>query len=293
MVRMRAGPAVRRGQGPFLIPARTLLVVSGLLAVALGTFNLGHELHSTNVDIVYVVVAGLVAATWLASLFLAWRGFRLGIFLAGLIAFVEFGVIASGHFAVAAWDIHVYSVHEGLAVAAVLMALLPACALTAMAAVVSWGHPNGYDPRPRTLPLLLVSVVGTILVVLHATDNLRRVDFGTANAEDGTFAAVVAVMLWLVGALWIARVRRIGAISIALGTFMVWYSFITLHVVHGTSVSTIAAQSGTIWAGIALGMATLAAASFVTALAFLVEPLVRRVRSRPKVAVATAERARG
>src|SRR3984893_13657425 len=51
MLAMRASPAVRRAQGPFVLPARTLLMASGLLAVALAAFNLGHELHSTNVDI--------------------------------------------------------------------------------------------------------------------------------------------------------------------------------------------------------------------------------------------------
>jgi len=290
---MRVATANRRPQGPFVLSARTLLLVSGLPAVALAVFNLGHELHSTNVDSVYVAVAGLVAIIWLVSLFLAWRGFRLGIFLAGLIAFVEFGVIASGHFVTAAWDIHVYSQHEGLPVATALMALLPACALTAMAAVVSWSHPTGRDSRPETLPLLVVSVVGGILVVLQTTDSLRRLDFGTANAEDGTFAAAVAVTLWLVGALWIARVRRTGAILVAVGTFIVWFSFVTLHVVRGTSVSAIAQTSGTIWAGIALGMATLAAASFVGALAFLVGPVVRGRRSRSKAALATAKQTGG
>jgi len=269
------------------------LLVAGLIAIALGAFNLGHELHSTNVDSLYVAVGGLIAVIWLVSLFLAWRGSRLGVFLAGLIAFVEFGVIASGHFVTATWDIHVYSEHEGLAVAAVLIALIPACALTAIAATVSWSHPTGHDRRLQTLPLLVVSVLGAILVVLQTTDSLRRVDFGTANAEDGTFAAAVAVSLWVVGALWIARVRRTGAILIALGTFIIWYSFVTLHVVGGTSVSTIAAQSGRIWAGIALGMATLAAALFITALAFLVGSIVRGRRLHSKAAAQPAKQAGG
>jgi len=56
----------------------------------------------------------------------------------------------------------------------------------------------------------------------------------------------------------------------------VLYSFITLHVLAGTSVSAIASKSGPVWAGIALAMATLAAGSFVTALALVVEPLLRR-----------------
>jgi hypothetical protein len=285
MLAMRASPAGRRAQGPFVLPARLLLLVAGLLSIALGAFNLGHELHTGNVDVIYVVVAGLVGLVWLTSLFLAWRGARLGIFLAGLIAFVEFGVIAAAHFVTAPWDIDIYSKHEGLPVAAVLIALLVTCALTAMAAVVSWTHATGRDHRAETVPLLVVSVAGAILVVLHATDNVHRTDFGSAKPEDGAFAAAVAVILWLAGAFWIARVRRTGAILIVLGTFIVWYSFVTLHVVGGTSVSAIAAQSGAIWAAIALGAATLALASFLTALAFLALDVVRRVRSR---AAATA-----
>jgi len=145
-----------------------------------------------------------------------------------------------------------------------------------MAAIVAWSHPTGRRRNSQTIPLLVVSVIGAILVILNATDNLRRVDFGTANPEDATFAAVTAVILWLVGAFWIARVRRVGSILIALGTFIVWYSFITLHVVSGTSISAIASNSGPVWAAIAVAMATLAAASFIAALALVVEPLVRR-----------------
>jgi hypothetical protein len=264
------------------------LLVAGLLSVGLGAFNLGHELHSTNVDVIYVVVAGLVGVVWLVSLYLAWRDFRLGIFAAGLIAFVEFGVIAAAHFVTAPWDIDIYAKHEGLPVAAVLIALLVTCAMTAMAAVVSWTHSTGRDHRAETVPLLVVSVVGAILVVLHATDNVRRTDFGSAKPEDGAFAAAVAVILWLAGALWIPRVRRTGAILLSLGTFIVWYSFVTLHIVRGTSVSTIAAKSGTIWAVIALGAATLASASFLAALTFLGLDVVRRIRSRAAAAAPAA-----
>src|SRR5438874_4428350 len=240
---MRASPVGRRAQGPFVIPARTLLIVAGVLSVALSAVNLVPELKSTNVDIYYVAVAGLIYLIWLASLVLAWRGSRAGILLAGLIAFVDFGVIAAGHFTTAPFDIHVYSLREGLWVAALLMAILPATALTAMAAIVSWSHPTARIRNPRTIPLLFVSVIGAILVILNATDSLRRVDFGTANPEDATFAAVASVILWLVGALWLARVRRVAGSLMALGTFIVWYPFSAVHVPLGTSVSAIASNS--------------------------------------------------
>ena len=276
MVAMRASPAVRSARGPFVLPARMLLLAAGLLSVALGSFNLVHELRSTNVDTIYVAVGSLVGLIWLVSLYLAWRGFRLGVFAAGLIAFIEFGVIAAGHFVTAPWEIDVYAKHEGLAVAAVLVALLPACALTMLGAIVSWSHPRGRLRQLETLPILFVSLLGAILAVLHTTDNVGRKDFGSATPEDGAFAAAVAIILWLVGALWLARARRTGSLLILLGTFILADGFITLHLLGGTAVSAIASKSGVVWAGIALGMATLAVASFVAALTFLVAALTPR-----------------
>jgi len=60
-----------RRAGPFLIPTRTLLLVSGLIAVGLGTFTLLHERHSGQVDGVYLIVGLIVGVIWLASLVLA------------------------------------------------------------------------------------------------------------------------------------------------------------------------------------------------------------------------------
>src|SRR5439155_6181185 len=216
MIAMRASPAGRSMRGPFLVPARVLLLAAGLLSIALGGFNLAHDTRSTNVDIIYVAVGGLVGLIWMGSLYLAWRGFRLAVFAAGLIAFTEFGVIASGHFVSAPWEIDIYAKHEGLEVAGVLIALLPACALTVMAAIVSWSHPTGRRRQLEMLPLILVSLLGAVLAVLQTTDNVARKDFGTATPEDGAFAAAIAVILWLVGAFWLARARRTGALLIML-----------------------------------------------------------------------------
>ncbi|HVH64676.1 MAG TPA: hypothetical protein VM674_01470, partial [Candidatus Acidoferrum sp.] len=140
---MRAELADRRRDGPFLISARGLLLITGIVSLSLAVVNLPFERRSTNVDTLYVSVAGVVALIWLVSLVLAWRGSRLGAFLSGLIAFVEFGVIAAAHFETAPWDIDVYANHEGLWLAGVLIALLPSCALTMMAAIVCWSHPTG------------------------------------------------------------------------------------------------------------------------------------------------------
>jgi hypothetical protein len=279
-------PSNRGAQGPFLIPDRVLLLAAGLLAIALAAFNLPHELHSTNVDILYTAVAVVVCLIWLASLALAWRGNRLGVFVAGLIAFIEFGVIAAAHFVTAPFDIDVYANKEGLAVAGVLIALLPACAVTMMASIVGWSNLKGRLRSLKTLPLLVVSVIGSMLVVLQMTDSVRRKDFGAMLPEDGAFVAVVGIILWLIGALWIGRSRRIGALLLMLGTAIIVYPFIALHLFGPTSIAAIATQSGAFWAGLALAMATLASASFMAAFALLIEFVILGRRRRAELPLA-------
>jgi hypothetical protein len=276
---MRARPAVRARSGPFLLPARVLLLAAGVLAVGLGVFNLLHELHAGEVDRLYTAVALVAFALWLVSLVLAFAGWRVFVFIAGALAFLEFGLIASSHFVSGPAALGTFVKHEGLPLATVDMALVPVCALVAMSAVVSWSHPRGRTTNGETWPILIAALIGAVLVILQATDDLHRTDFGTANLEDGAFAAAVLSAGWLVGALWIARVRRTGAILIALSTFVVWYSFITLHLVKGgTSVSQISSASGAFWAFAAAGAAILAGASFVLALGLLLWSLARRKR---------------
>src|ERR1700686_153972 len=202
---MRANPAMARRGGPFLIPTRTLLLASGLIAVGLGTFTLLHERHSGQVDAVYLIVGLIVAVVWLASLVLAFRGFRIGIFLAPAFAFIDFGVTAPSHFEAGPASLGSFVKSEGLPVATVAMGLLCACVLTVVTAAVAWGNARGRDRRLNTLPLLLVAVAGAVLVILQATDGVHRDSFGTANTEDGAFAAAVTASLWLLGGLWIAR----------------------------------------------------------------------------------------
>jgi hypothetical protein len=112
--------------GPFVLPARLLFGVFGLLAVGLGAFDLLHKAHVKEVDLLYTIVALAVAAVWLLSIALGFRGARLGVFIAGAIAFVEFGVVASSHFVSGASAIHTVVKQEGLPVATAAMALLPA-----------------------------------------------------------------------------------------------------------------------------------------------------------------------
>lgn len=278
---MQARPARRVRQGPLLIPGGVLLLISGLSALALGVFNLFHELHAAQVDRTFTIVALAVGVVWLASTVLAFRGQLMGVFLTGTIAFIELGAIATAHFTSTAGSIGSYVLKEGLPVAAALVALVVACVLTMMAAIVSWGHGTGTFRRRETFPILIVAAIGTLLAILETTDNVHLAGkalpgFGTTAAEDGAFVAAIIAAIWLIGGLWIARVRRTGALLIALATFMVCYSFAILHVRGATSLTVIANKSGLIWAVIAAAVAILAAASLVVALGLLVLAIVRR-----------------
>jgi hypothetical protein len=253
-----------------------------------------HEYHSHQVDGVYTIIGVILAVIWLASLTLAFMGFRLGVFVAGALAFVDFGVTATSHFESGAGAISAFVKSEGLPVATVAMGLLCACVLTVVAAAVVWGNSGGRVRRLDTLPLLVVAVAGSVLVILQATDGVHRDSFGSANTEDGAFAAAVTASLWLLGGLWIARVRRVGALMIMLATFIVWYSFVTLHLVKGgTSMSEIASKSGVIWAVVAASAAILAAASSLVALTLFLVAVVQRRRAKPAGAAPAARRVSG
>lgn len=291
---MRATATTARPGGPFLVPTRAVLLVSGLIAVGLGTFMLLHERHSGQVDVVYLVIGLIVGVIWLASLVLAFRGFRLGIFLAAAFAFIDFGVTATSHFESGAGALGTLVKSEGLPVATAAMSLLCACVLTVVSAAVLWGNPRGRDRRLDTLPLLLVAVAGAVLVILQATDGVHRDSFGSSNTEDGAFAAAVTASIWLLGGLWIARVRRVGALLIMLATFIVWYSFLTLHLLKGgTSLSEVAARSGVIWAIFSASAAILAVASFLMALVLLAVAVVRGRRAGSTRATPAPRRASG
>jgi len=291
---MQASLMTRRREGPFLIPARALLLATGLIAVGLGTFMLLHERHSGQVDALYLIVGLIVGVTWLASLVLAFRAFRIGIFLAAAFAFIEFGVTATSHFEAGAGGVGTFVKTEGLLVATAAMGLLCACVLTVVSAAVAWGDARGRYRRLNTLPVLIVAVVGAVLVILQATDGVHRDSFGTATTEDGAFAAAITASLWLLGGLWLARARRVGALIIMLATFIVWYSFIGLHLLKGgTTLSQVAATSGVIWAVFWAAAAILAAASFLVALALFVVAVVQRRRPNSAPAAPAGQRARG
>jgi len=280
---MQARPALRVRQGPLLFPARYLLLVSGVIALALSVFNLFHELHAKQADTVYAAVALAIGVVWLGSIILGFRGQKVGVFLTGAIAFIELGAIAQAHFASTAGAIGSFVRIEGLPVAGALIGLVVACVLTVMAAIVCWGHGTGYFRRRETLPILIVAAIGAVLAILEATDNVSLAGkalpgFGTTTAEDGAFVAAIIAAVWLIGGLWIARVRRTGVMLIGLATFVIWYSFVLLHLIGGTRLDVIATKSGLIWAVIAAAVAILAAASFLVALGLLLMPIFRRNR---------------
>ena len=276
---MSSRSTVRRPRGPFAIPARVLLLIAGIASIALGAINLFHERHVAEIDNLYLGIAAAIGILWLISLVLAFRGIKPAIAAAATIAFVEFGVIGSSHFVTGPAGMSAYVKSEGLSVAPVLMALMVTCLTTFMTSIVCWSHPTGYLKRVRLLPLLLSSVVGAVLVILYATDSVRRDDFGTASQEDGTFAAVVSASFWLFGGLWITRARKTGALLIGLGTFMATFSFTALHLARGThSIAEIAAKSGPGWAVVATAMAGLAYVSLAVALTLLLVDLWLRRR---------------
>ena len=285
---------VRRPRGPFALPARALLVAAGTASIALGGINLFHERHVAQVDNLYVGLAAAVGIAWLVSLLLAYRSVKPAVALTAAIAFVEFGIISSSHFVSGPAGMSAFVKSEGITAAPVLMALMVTCLLTFMTAIVCWSHPTGRLKRIRMLPFLLSSVVGATLVILYATNSVQRGDFGTASPEDGTFAAVVSATFWLFGGLWIARVRKTGALLIALGTFMATFSFTALHLAKGGhTIAEIAAQSGPAWAVVATAMAGLAYLSLAFALTILLVNLLLRPRSAPKAAAAAPVRRSG
>lgn len=259
------------------MPARFVVLIAGLTGVALAGVNLWHEFHAAIVDRNIALGRAASGVVWLVAIILGFLGLRLGVFVAGAIAFAEFALTASTHFeSGASASLENFVKKEGVTMAPVDMVLLLACIMLVIGAAAAWTSPNGRNHQLATLPLFMASLVGAALVIAQASDDFRRTDFGSANPEDGAFAAVILAALWLVGGLWISSVRRTGALFIALATFGVWYSFVTLHVVSGTTVNQIASNSGLVWAISAAGAAIVAAASFLVVTGLLAWSFVRR-----------------
>lgn len=279
MMPMRAGP-VGQTSGPFVLPARVILLIAGLLAMPLASFDVLQQFLANQVNGVYTIVALAVVTLWLVAVVMAFFGSRPATFFASAVAFVEFAVVASSRFETGVMGLTQFVQTQGLPVVTVDMALLVICAIVFMSAVIAWSNPRGRNRRLDTLPLLMAATIGSILVILQATDDFHRSDFGKANPEDGAFAAALLAMFWMTGGLWISRARRIGALLIAASTFGVWYSFVSLHLLKGgITVIQIAERSGAAWAGFAAGAAILAAASFFLAIGVFAWSFVPRKRA--------------
>jgi len=271
-----------RRSGPFLLPARVVFVSSGLLAIAMGLVHLFDEVQRTEVDVLYAVIAVIVSQMWLFSLFFAWRGNRLALALAGFLAFAEFGVQASTHFAIGVSAVEFLAPTQGIGFTVNLLLLEVACAVCFVSAIICASNPRGTSRRLESFPFLLVALAGASAELLHAANDVGLRSFGSVSIEDGLAFAALTATLWIIGALWMGGAPRLGAVLVAVATANVVIPFVTLHLAKGgISLDEIAKRSGGAgWAVLAASMAILAAASLIGSLTWLAWKLAPAVRAR-------------
>jgi hypothetical protein len=269
-----------RRSGPFVLPARVVFVSTGLLAIAMGLVHLFDELQRTEVDAFYAVIAVIASQVWLFSLFFAWRGYRLALAAAGFLAFAEFGIQTSTHFAIGVYAVEFLSPVQGIGFTVNLLLLEVACAICFITAIVCASNLKGRTRRLESFPFLLVALAGTSAVILHAANDVGLKSFGSISIEDGLAFAAITATAWIIGALWMAGAPRLGALLVALAAANVVIPFVTLHLAKGgVSLDQIAKQSGAGWAVLAAAMAILAAASLIGSLTWLAWRLVPDARA--------------
>jgi hypothetical protein len=272
-------PYFRARRAPFLIPARVLVAIVGLTAIGAAVLHLVDEVQRTESAGIFLLALIGLGTIWLVSLGIAWRGSRIALFIAGLLAFAEFGLQASNHFITGgSQDISTLSLHRGLAVGITLLALGPACLLTSIAAIEAVSNPRGRSVSRLGMAQLATSVPGVIFVLLHTADDLGRGGFGSLSPEDGSFLAMVIATVWALGALWTASHHRRGSVLTVVATSFVLVPFYTLHLAGGVSLATIAQKSGPVWAVIAGAMAGCAALAFALAAGSLVTSIATQRR---------------
>jgi hypothetical protein len=272
-------PYFRARRAPFLIPARVLVAIVGLIAISAAVLHLVDEVQRTESAGIFLLALIGLGTIWLVSLGIAWRGSRIALFIAGLLAFAEFGLQASNHFITGgSQDISTLSLHRGLAVGITLLALGPACLLTSIAAIEAVSNPRGRSVSRLGMAQLATSVPGVIFVLLHTADDLGRGGFGSLSPEDGSFLAMVIATVWALGALWTASHHRRGSVLTVVATSFVLVPFYTLHLAGGVSLATIAQKSGPVWAVIAGAMAGCAALAFALAAGSLVTSIATQRR---------------
>jgi hypothetical protein len=267
--------------GPFLLPARVLLPLFGLIAVATGALHLADELHRAEVDRLYAAIAGAVWIIFAAGVVGAFWGRRPALLAAGIPAFVAFGLQTSTHFVPGTNSISDLTHTQGQSFAIAVLALVCSCVMVAILSVIAWSNPAGRSRRVATAPLLGVAVLGSILLLLHAADDILVSGFGTLKPEDGALVAMVTAVAWTGGALWIASAQVRGSILTAAASANVVIPFVTIHLASGgVSVAKIAATEGVPWAVIAVALFVCAALSLVASVGLLVLALVQRRRRR-------------
>jgi hypothetical protein len=260
-----------RKSGPFVLPARVVFVSSGLLAIAMGLVHLFDEVQRTEVDVLYAVIAVIVSQLWLFSLFFAWRGNRFALAFAGFLAFAEFGVQASTHFAIGIYAVEFLAPTRGVGFTVNLLLLEVACAVCFVSAIICASNPRGTSRRLESFPFLLLALAGASALLLHAANSVGLRSFGSISIEDGLAVAALTATVWIIGALWMAGAPRLGALMVVASTANVVIPFVTLHLAKGgLSLDDIARRSGGAgWAVLAAAMAVLAAASLIGSLIWL------------------------
>jgi hypothetical protein len=273
---------ISRRSGPFLLPARVVFVSSGVLAIAMGLVHLFDEVQRTEVDVLYAVIAVIVSQLWLFSLFFAWRGNRFALAFAGFLAFAEFGVQASTHFAIGIYAVEFLAPTRGVGFTVNLLLLEVACAVCFVSAIICASNPRGTSQRLDSFPFLLVALAGASALLLHAANSVGLRSFGSISIEDGLAFAALTATVWIIGALWMAGAPRLGALMVVVATANVVIPFVTLHLAKGgLSLDEIAKRSGGAgWAVLAAAMAILAGASLIASLTWLGWRLLPAVRAR-------------
>ena len=279
---MKAAYQHSHARPAFAIPARTVVVFSGLVAIALGLLHLVDEVQRGETRATLIWVAVLLAGVWLLSLFLIWRGNRVALLVAGTIAFAEFATQGLNHFVSGgSIDLGALARTRGLPAAIALLFLGPSCLIMCVAAMDCAANPRGRATGWRGLIALGLSAAGGTLVLLHAADDLHRSGFGSLSAEDGAFVAMVIATVWVLGGLSTAGHLRRGTFFVIAATLFVLIPFYNLHLASGgVSLGKIASESGMAWALVAA--ATAVCAGLALAFSLLVLGLQLSVRRRPQ-----------
>jgi hypothetical protein len=273
----------------FLIPARLLFVVSGGLSLGLGLLHLVDEVQRKEVDINFALASAGIGLLWLVSLVLAWRGRPIFLLVGGLIAFFEFVRQVSTHFVSGTAELTALAKTRGAGATLLLLFLATSCLVSCFAAVEAASRPTRRIQDLRTLPLVLTSVAGSLLLLVYAALPLS-VDgsFGATGHEDGALVAVVASTAWIMGALWSARhpIRSTVLVGVSTAFNLVAIYGINLRAGAPSSLQKI----DRLWAAVTIATAALALAGLVQSLLPLALAYVASRRNQPATAGKEAAR---